>query len=173
MSSHCNLSFKSFWIVFDGNHTYVANTWQQKIIHTKPTHNLLSAYLTPYFPSVHRPPLWQWTCDPLQVSGFVKFLAPQVHSPMTSTRTPTSAVLLALTIYGNELTSSWFVQLPSQFTFSCRHSSIPTMVMLISTSFSIWELNSKEYKIRQKRANAKKNDEKNTWRLITATTLDF
>lgn len=60
-----------------------------------------------------------------------------MHSAIVSILTPTSAVLFAFTVYGKVLMSIEFVHDPSQFLFSYRHSSIPTIVMLIPTSFSI------------------------------------
>ncbi|KYN32818.1 hypothetical protein ALC56_12883, partial [Trachymyrmex septentrionalis] len=51
-------------------------------------------------------------------SPLLKFRAPQVHSAITSTRTPTRAVLFAFTIYGKLLISRVFVQLPSHISFS-------------------------------------------------------
>lgn len=41
-------------------------------------------------------------------------------------------------MYGSVFISNTFVQLPSQFTYSYKHSSMPTMVIFIPTSFSIW-----------------------------------
>jgi len=93
------------------------------------------AYVNPNLFSWHRPPLWQGLLR--QDSLLVKFLAPQVHSASTSTRTPTSDVLFAFTMYGRLLISRVLVQLPSHAWFSYRHSSIPTIVMLTPTSFSI------------------------------------
>ncbi|KYN15877.1 hypothetical protein ALC57_11845 [Trachymyrmex cornetzi] len=51
-------------------------------------------------------------------SPLLKFRAPQVHSAITSTRTPTRAVLFAFTMYGRLLISRVFVQLPSHISFS-------------------------------------------------------
>ena len=65
-----------------------------------------------------------------------KVRAPHSHCGTTCTLTPTCAVLLALTVYGTGLMSSELVQLPSQFSFSYRHSSIPTIVMLMPSFFS-------------------------------------
>ncbi|KYQ56769.1 hypothetical protein ALC60_04368 [Trachymyrmex zeteki] len=59
----------------------------------------------------------RWTLT-ARDSPLLKFRAPQVHSAITSTRTPTRAVLFAFTMYGRLLISRVFVQLPSHISFS-------------------------------------------------------
>ncbi|KYN00797.1 hypothetical protein ALC62_08480 [Cyphomyrmex costatus] len=60
----------------------------------------------------------RWTLTSRIDSPLLKFRAPQVHSAITSTRTPTRAVLFAFTMYGRLLISRVFVQLPSHISFS-------------------------------------------------------